>query len=121
MKIKTLKTGDFLFREGNISTELYYIEKGQVAILCKDDSEHNVPVTTIDAGNFVGEFAFFDNLERTASVMALTNVTLKVLDEELFEEFSPNAKFVINKLIKKMKKMNKEITQKNDEDQDLSL
>ncbi len=111
MKIKKLKTGDFLFREGHISTELYYIEKGKVAILCKDDSDHSVPVTTIEAGNFVGEFAFFDDLERTASVMALESVTLKVLDEELFEKFTPNAKFVISKLIQKMKKMNKEITE----------
>jgi len=112
MKVKRLKTGDFLFREGQISTKLFYIEKGKVAVLCKDNSEHNVPVTTIEAGNFVGEFAFFDNSERTASVMALENVTLKVLDEELFEEFSPNAKFVINKLIQKMKKMNKEVSEK---------
>ncbi len=115
MKNKTLKCGDFLFKQGQVSTEMFYIEKGKVAILCKDSKDQNVPVTTVEAGNFIGEFAFFDQLERTASVMALEEVSLKVIDQSHIDEFGANARFVIRKLIEKMKSMNQQIAETEEE------
>ncbi len=113
MKNKKIKCGEFLFKQGDISTEMFYIEKGKVAVLCKDSQDRNVPVTTVESGNFIGEFAFFDQLERTASVMALEDVELKVINQEHIDQFGANARFVIKKLINKMKNMNEQIAQEN--------
>ncbi len=115
MESRVLKKGSILFREGEESTEMYYIESGAVAILCKEqEGESNVPVNVIGKGNFVGEFAFFDQNPRSATVMCVQDTTLKVIDQSVMASIGKNGIFIIRTLINKMRSMNELLTAKQD-------
>ncbi|KAJ3110529.1 hypothetical protein HDU96_006499 [Phlyctochytrium bullatum] len=57
--------GDFIIRQGEIGTEMYFIVTGKVNILV-----NNNQVATFSDGAFFGEVALIANIPRTASVVA---------------------------------------------------
>ncbi len=115
MESRILKKGSILFHEGEKSTEMYYIESGLVAILCKEQGgEENIPVNIIGKGNFVGEFAFFDQNPRSATVMCVQDTTLKVIDQQVMQSIGKNGIFIIRTLVNKMRSMNEIFTAKED-------
>ncbi|MCB9094623.1 MAG: cyclic nucleotide-binding domain-containing protein [Halobacteriovoraceae bacterium] len=119
METKFFKKGTILFREGEESLEMYYIESGSVAILCKGDTTgENVPVNIIGKGNFVGEFAFFDEKPRSATVMMVEDTKLKVIDRHVLKSIGKNGIFIIQALINKMRSMNNNIVTSQQSDDD---
>ncbi|MDX9730463.1 MAG: cyclic nucleotide-binding domain-containing protein [Bdellovibrionales bacterium] len=66
---KTLKSGDFLFREGDSSEAMYVIKSGKVAIL-KSKGSSDITLAELGRGDMVGEMAFFDGRPRSASAQA---------------------------------------------------
>jgi CRP-like cAMP-binding protein len=106
MKSKFYPKGSVLFREGDKSSEMYYIESGSVAILCKGPSTSNVPVSVLKKGSFVGEFAFFDDVPRSATVMMMEDTTLKIIDQLVLKSIGKNGIFIIRALVEKLRTMN---------------
>ena len=71
-----LSDGDQLIRQGDVSTQLYLVEKGGLSALTNDVS---VP---IGSGEVVGEMAFLDNRPRTATVLARGPVRVRAIERE---------------------------------------
>ena len=70
--------GEALIRQGDVSRDLFYIERGSVTvILTLADGEH-VRLRTMGAGTVVGEIAAYLERPRSASVVA-DDETLAVL------------------------------------------
>ena len=114
MKTVLYKKGHILFREGDKSAEMYYIDSGSIAILVKNTTTgEQVPVNVLRKGNFLGEFAFFDNEVRSATAMVVEDTSLKVINKVTISSVGKNGLFIIKALIKKLKKMN-EIVISND-------
>lgn len=64
--------GDFLLHEGEVSSEMYYVQSGTLAVMKrKGDAVHQIG--TIISGELVGEMSFLDKEPRSASVKALRN------------------------------------------------
>ena len=74
------KAGKTIFVMGDDSTELYYICKGMIRL--------NMPnqVIEIGSGRVFGEFSSIIGGKRTATAIALTNVTLLKIPEKIFQE-----------------------------------
>ena len=70
------KTGQVVIREGEFSTDAYLIESGEVGIL---KGEKRVAV--LKENEFFGEIGCLELKPRTATVVALTSLTLRVLNE----------------------------------------
>lgn len=68
---KTLKKGEYLFREGDNSDAMYVIKSGRIAIT-KAKGSSEIVLAELVAGEMLGEMAFFDNRPRSASARALT-------------------------------------------------
>jgi CRP/FNR family transcriptional regulator, cyclic AMP receptor protein len=86
-----VKAGEYIFREGDKSTEFYIIGLGAVEILKKLDEEGKEKVLdTLGSGNFFGEGAIFTDTPRSASVRALSNCRLFKIDKRQFFELLKN-------------------------------
>ncbi|TDJ08825.1 MAG: cyclic nucleotide-binding domain-containing protein [Deltaproteobacteria bacterium] len=61
--------GDYFFREGDVGTSLYVLERGRVTIV-KTWQGTNYVINSLECGDFFGEIALLDFMPRSASVIA---------------------------------------------------
>jgi len=71
------KSGQVIIREGEYSTDAYLIESGEVSIL-KGEKK----VAILKENESFGEIGCLEHKPRTATVVALTPLTLRILKEE---------------------------------------
>ena len=83
---RRLLAGEVLFREGEIGTELYVVETGQL-ILSKQDGDGQVELTRLGEKELLGEMAFFGDAERSATVVAAEETVLVEIDIEDVREY----------------------------------
>ena len=69
------KDGEYVFREGDLGTEMYIIHEGKVEILSGSGSNEQL-LSVLEKGDFFGEMSILEDLPRAASARALTNVKL---------------------------------------------
>ena len=81
-----LRTGEYLLREGEESSQMYYIQSGSLAVFkVKGGAEQQIG--TLYKGELVGEMSFLDKEPRSASIKAIGDCTLTVIPSEKFERF----------------------------------
>jgi len=71
---KTYKEGDFIIKEGTFGDAIFFIEKGSTAIL-----KNNVKLAESHAGEYFGAMALMENTTRSADVVAISPLEVKVL------------------------------------------
>jgi len=82
---KVCKPGEVIFREGDESTEAYWITSGRVEITVRSGSV-GLHVARLGPGEIVGEMGLIDNKPRAATATALGATELEVITEEEFEK-----------------------------------
>jgi len=82
---KICKPGEVIFREGDGSTEAYWITSGRVEITIRSGSV-GLPVARLGPGEIIGEMGLIDNKPRSATATALGPTELEVITEEEFEK-----------------------------------
>jgi nucleotide-binding universal stress UspA family protein len=70
-RIRTYQRGEFIVRQGEVTTGCFIIASGQVEVLRGEDSAPPTVLTRLGAGDFFGEMAVIDDHPRSASVRAL--------------------------------------------------
>lgn len=83
---KTFSPGQFVFRAGDKSDEIYFVRKGIIKIVLPIGGDKTYHLLTIGMGGIFGEMAFIDNVLRSADALPLENCHLFVLSREKFEE-----------------------------------
>jgi CRP-like cAMP-binding protein len=76
---RSFKQGDTIFREGDPASELFVIKSGKVEI-----RHGNRLLDTLDGNNIFGEMALIDSAPRSATAVAVTDVTLVPVGEKQF-------------------------------------
>src|ERR1044072_681725 len=64
--------GTYIFREGDLGTEMFILQEGQVEIL-KSVNYVDEQLAILDKGDFFGEMSLLEDLPRTASARAVTD------------------------------------------------
>jgi CRP-like cAMP-binding protein len=77
-------TGKFIFREGDLGTEMYIVHEGQVEIL-QELPDGSRQLAVLEKGDFFGEMSILEELPRNASAKALTNATVIMIDGATFD------------------------------------
>lgn len=78
--------GKTIIQQGDSGHRAYYIERGRVEILVKDeDGKHQLKVAEMGPGDLFGEMSLITNEPRSATVRALDDVTLTVISREEIE------------------------------------
>jgi len=104
--------GDYLIREGEESTQMYFLQKGSMSVLKRiGDSEKQIG--TIYAGEVVGEMSFLDKQPRCASVKAISDCELVAIPVAKFEKFFDDLpvwyKALIHTLLERLRRANARI------------
>jgi CRP/FNR family cyclic AMP-dependent transcriptional regulator len=75
----TAKAGEFIFREGDLTSDLYILEDGRVELLRQHEGVPHV-VATLGPGEPFGELALLEDAPRDLSARAVTDCALLKLD-----------------------------------------
>lgn len=95
--------GAFICQEGDPGDSIFIISRGKVEIFRKSASGGKISLNTLQEGDFFGEFAFFSNSRRQATVEPMEDteiLEIKKKDlQEIIEEF-PSVSDVLLKFYK---------------------
>lgn len=111
-EIINLKKNEYLFKQGYTADCMYIVKSGQISLLISDElTEKEIDVAS--PGQLLGEMSLFDNQQRSASALALTDaVLLKLPYEKLMLELQsmpPWVQTVLKKLSEKLRETNSKI------------
>lgn len=98
MKEVTYKPGDVIFQEGDESAFVYRVVSGTVEVVKQVDGQTLV-LGTIGEGEFVGEMGVVESRVRSATVRAASDVTVEVIDADLFFQLISDNKHLAYNLI----------------------
>jgi CRP/FNR family transcriptional regulator, cyclic AMP receptor protein len=97
--------GAAICREGEEGEEMYIIQKGKVRVSKRFAGKTHV-VSVLEKGDFFGEMAIVNRIQRTATVTAIGDVELLVFDREGLQNLvTRNAKIalsIIDKLCRRL-------------------
>jgi len=82
--IQRYANGDIIVSEGIVSNNAYIILEGKVNITKKVDKK-SILINSLSKGEVFGEMGMISQSTRSASVLAVGNVTIGVIDREQFE------------------------------------
>ena len=93
-------TGDVIFRQGDLGTEMYIIQEGQVEIVKHIGGESHV-LSRLDKGDFFGEMAILENVARSADAVAKSDVRVLAINGSRFDEMLRKNPEVAVRIIRK--------------------
>ena len=82
--IQRYANGDIIVSEGIVSNNAYVILEGKVNVTKKVDKK-SILINSLSKGEVFGEMGMISQSTRSASVVAVGNVTIGVIDREQFE------------------------------------
>jgi pSer/pThr/pTyr-binding forkhead associated (FHA) protein len=102
--------GEYVFREGDLGTEMYIIHEGQVEILNRIGEEEKL-LALLDKGDFFGEMALLEDRPRAASARALTSTRLLQINGATFDQMlRDNAEIAV----RMMRKLSRRLRETDD-------
>jgi CRP-like cAMP-binding protein len=108
---KQLKEGEVLFNEGDRGEIMYLIREGKIKITKGKGAEEKT-LAVLKEGDFFGEMAIIDGSPRSAGAVAVTPVSLLVIDKESFKEKlseNPLIEYVLETLSRRLRTADEQI------------
>ena len=100
--VKEFKKGEVIFNEGDVGDTCFDVTSGSVGIYTDYGTEHEKQLTTIETGHIMGELALIDSFPRSATAVALTDVSANefTLDDlqGYFENDTEKVTFIIREM-----------------------
>jgi CRP-like cAMP-binding protein len=84
LKRETYRPGEAIIRQGEPGDRFCFVEHGQCAVAIADASGLEHQVATLATGDFFGEIALVQDIERTATVRATGDVRILSLSRDVF-------------------------------------
>ena len=79
--------GELVLNQGDTGSSMYIVESGECNIHLPGDASRRISLKDIARGEYFGELALFDEMPRSASVLATTDAVLLELDRGTLEGF----------------------------------
>lgn len=99
--VAEFKDGDYIFREGDLGTEMYIIADGKVEILNKITGKE-VVIAVLEKGDFFGEMSILEDLPRAASARALTPTKVLAINGSTFDQMLRDNPEVAVRMMRKL-------------------
>lgn len=78
--------GEFILRRGDQGTDAFLVEHGAVAVVVEQGTGQYTEVARLGPGKFFGEMSLLTGATRTATVRAVEDVALLVIDKAAFQQ-----------------------------------
>ena len=98
---KEFPKGTVLFKEGDIGTEMYLINAGEVR-LSRKTKHGNVVLATLGFGEFFGEMSVITNKPRTITAEAVSDCRLNIISKDVLETLVTGNPLVALSILKKL-------------------
>lgn len=109
---ETYKDGQVIIKEGSFGEGTYVILDGRVEISKTVNNEKAV-ITTLGKGDIFGEMSFIDRQPRSASVIAIGDVKIGILDKDFLEneinKTSEDFRLIITAVTQRLRKTTGEL------------
>ena len=99
----TYAAGDVIFQQGELGTEMFIIQEGEVDIVKHINGESHA-LSHLEKGDFFGEMAVLESVPRTADAIAATEVRALVINGARFDEMLRKNPEVAVRIIRKYSK-----------------
>jgi hypothetical protein len=96
-----LKDGEYIFREGELGTEMYIIHEGKVEILNLVNGKETV-IAVLEKGDFFGEMSILEDMPRAASARALTPTKALAINGSTFDQMLRDNPEVAVRMMRKL-------------------
>lgn len=93
--------GRFIFHEGDLGTEMFIIQKGQVEILQESPSGSR-QLAVLEKGDFFGEMSILEDLPRSAAARALSDVKVIMIDGSTFDSMLRANPEIVVRIMRKL-------------------
>ena len=101
--------GEIIFSEGDIGTEMYIVQTGTVELLKAIGAETKV-LATLEKGDFFGEMSVLEDVPRTASARARTDVELVRINGATFDAMLKSNTEIAVRMMRKLSRRLREVT-----------
>ena len=101
--------GDIIFSEGEIGTEMYIIQSGTVELLKEIGGDTRV-LSTLEKGDFFGEMSVLEDLPRSASARAKTDVELVRINGATFDAMLKSNTEIAVRMLRKLSRRVRDVT-----------
>ncbi|NET58335.1 MAG: mechanosensitive ion channel [Symploca sp. SIO2E6] len=115
---KRLRASEILFNEGEPGNAFYIILTGSVEVFVEKIHKY---LTTLETGNFFGELALLLGIPRTATVRAIEETMLFVINKKGFEKLLQEQRELSEVIIQELGKHQEELAQRQQELRKLGL
>jgi CRP-like cAMP-binding protein len=105
----TYLMGDIVFSEGDLGTEMYIVQSGVVEIFKKIGGRQKV-LSVLEKGDFFGETAVLEDVARTASARAKTDVELVRINQTTFDQMIKTNTEIAVRMLRKSSRRLREMT-----------
>jgi CRP-like cAMP-binding protein len=99
--VKGYRPGEVVIQEGTRGTSAYIILSGAVEVI-KRSGEREVPVATLGEGQVFGEMGLIEDRPRSATVRALTELKVRSIDRDHFNELLSTKPSVLIPIMKSL-------------------
>ena len=99
----TYSAGEAIFHQGDLGTEMYIIQEGEVHII-KNLAAGSHILSRLEKGDFFGEMAVLESLPRSADAIAMTDVKAVVINGTRFDEMLRKNPEIAVRIIRKYSK-----------------
>jgi CRP-like cAMP-binding protein len=113
-----LEASKILFHEDEPGDAFYIILSGSVEVFVKKMNKH---LTTLQAGNFFGELSLMLGIPRTATVRALEDTILFVINNKGFEKLLQEQPDLAEQIVQELGKYQEELSERQQQLRELGL
>jgi CRP-like cAMP-binding protein len=99
----TYAAGDMIFSQGDLGTEMFIIQDGEVEILKHINGESHI-LSHLEKGDFFGEMALLEAAPRTADAIAKTEVKALIINGSRFDDMLKKNPEIAVRIIRKYSK-----------------
>lgn len=85
MSLYELKSGEYLFKEGEMGQYVAFVVDGRLEVLRKSITGAEIAITTITKGYSIGDMSLIDKAPRSATIRARNKSTLAILPQSAFK------------------------------------
>ena len=95
------KAGDYVFREGDDTTDMYIIQEGEIEIV-RSWAAESQQLAVLEVGDFFGEMSLLEEHPRPVSAHALTGYKLLRIDHSTFDQMVKEKPEIAVRMLRKL-------------------